>query len=517
MLATLAAVYSQQVAALAHTWLAAGATAVALRTKGQLIAAWPQGDAPGEYGSEAPVYAADGRRLGELCIMGLDAAAVAGRVAADAALIGALADAHGALDSVVDALAQTEDQLLALYELTPSGGSRLNAEQVMETTARQAARLVKAESAFVVLGRDRLVQSPPAFADDAVVLAMWERLRTQAQEFMLGPSDVQAGWPAQIDNLFVAPLFADEHGAVAAGLGMWLKRSQVMLSPDLKLARSVAEQAGAQLELALLHQKLVLQAKLEAELDLARQVQLGLLPRRPPRVMGVDIYAESRPALQVGGDFYDFLATSASAGSAPSLTFAVGDVSGKGISAALLMAMTRTTLRAVTNDMAADCTPAAILRRANCDLYDDFSEVGMLASVFAGRYDAGRKLLTFANDGHAPVIFRPYGGSAHLLEADGPMMGVLPESLALDQAVPFGPGDILVVMTDGFSEAVDAQGEFFGIERLEQIVDQMCDAPAKELGERLFAAIKRHTGSMPQGDDQTLVVLRGIEPHDKEQ
>jgi sigma-B regulation protein RsbU (phosphoserine phosphatase) len=511
MLSSLTAVYTELLDTLASAWLAAGATAVTLRNGTQVIAAWGASAAPGAPSCTAPVRAVDGRHLGELCLEGVSGTGAAGRLAADAALVGALADASDALDNVVEALAETEDQLLALYELTPSGGNHLNAGQVMQTMAQQAVRLVKAEGAFVVGGREQFVQSPPAFADDAIVLAMWERLRTQAQEFMLGPGDVQAGWPGQADNLFVAPLFADEHDGVGAGLGVWLKRPQATLSPDLKLARSVAEQAGAQLELALLHQKLVMQAKLEAELDLARQVQLGLLPRRPPQVAGVDVFAESRPALQVGGDFYDFLPIPSGTNCPPTLMFAVGDVSGKGISAALLMAMTRTTLRAVTNDMAATCMPAAILRRANSYLYDDFTEVGMLASVFAGGYDSRRKLLTYANDGHAPVIFRPRNGQAHLLEADGPMLGVLPQSLAQDQVQPFGPGDILVVLTDGFSEAANAHGEFFGIEQLARIVDEMCDASACELGWRLFAEIDRHTAGLPQGDDQTLVVLKGTE------
>jgi sigma-B regulation protein RsbU (phosphoserine phosphatase) len=511
MLSGLTAVYTEQLDALANAWLAAGATAVTLCNGERVIAAWGEDDAPGLQGRKAPVCAADGRHLGELCVVGAGDAATAPRLAADAALIGALADAHSALDSVVEALAETEDQLLALYELTPSGRNRLNADQVMQAMARQAVRLVKAEGAFVVSGREGFVQSPAAFAGDAIVLAMWERLQTQAQEFMLGPGDVAAGWPEQADNLFVAPLFSDEHAGVGAGLGVWLKRPQATLSPDLKLARSVAEQAGAQLELALLHQKLVMQAKLEVELDLARKVQLGLLPRRPPQIVGVDVYAESRPALQVGGDFYDFLPTPGGANCAPTLMFALGDVSGKGISAALLMAMTRTTLRAVTNDMASTCTPATILQRANCYLYDDFTEVGMLASVFVGGYDAERKLLTYANDGHAPVLFRPHDGQTQLLEADGPMMGVLPESLARDQVQPLGPGDILVVLTDGFSEAADAHGAFFGIERLAHIVDEMCDASAYELGRRLFAAIDRHRVGLAQGDDQTLVVLKGTE------
>ncbi len=152
----------------------------------------------------------------------------------------------------------------------------------------------------------------------------------------------------QANSLFLTPLLVrDEDKKIVACLGLWLGRPADKLSPDLKLARSIAEQGGAQLEIALLHQGLVAQARVQAELELARQVQLRLLPRRPPQAPGIELYAESRPALQVGGDFFDFYVNPMRGASDAPLVFAVGDVSGKGMSAALLMVMLRTTLREV--------------------------------------------------------------------------------------------------------------------------------------------------------------------------
>ena len=111
----------------------------------------------------APIVGPSGETLGELCVRGRVPAAAA-RLAADAALIAALAEAAGELDSVVEALAETEDQLLALYELTRPGPSRLNVDQILSSTARQAVRLVKAEGAFVVLNGRTVVQQPEALA-----------------------------------------------------------------------------------------------------------------------------------------------------------------------------------------------------------------------------------------------------------------------------------------------------------------------------------------------------------------
>jgi sigma-B regulation protein RsbU (phosphoserine phosphatase) len=196
------------------------------------------------------------------------------------------------------------------------------------------------------------------------------------------------------------------------------------------------------------------------------------------------------------------------------------------MSAALLMAMSRTALRVVTSSLAAQRTPAELLARANADLYDDFSEVGMMASIFIGQYEASRPpggmgRLVYANAGHAPVILCPAGGPPRLLEADGPMLGALPQSLALDQAVPFGPGDVLAVLTDGFHEAT-AGGDvhqvpdtrvpdapFFGIERLLALVAQVAHLPAAAIAQQLFAAVGRFAGGRAQEDDQTLIIVKG--------
>ncbi len=514
MLASVVHTHREQLATLAAAWLAAGAGAFSIRDADGILAQWGADGSPvtpdkGTPDLVAPIAGPTGSVLGELCLHGRVPAA-AGRLAADAALIAVMAETAGELDSVVEALAETEDQLLALYELTRPGPSRLNVDQILSSTARQAARLVKAEGAFVVLHGSMVVQQPPALAPDETQRALFAQLQTAGHELLLARGSGMAYWPAAADSLFLAPLYTDEQGAIAACLGLWLNRPAAALSPDLKLARSIAEQAGAQLEIGLLHQKLIAQARLEAELELARKVQLGLLPRRPPQVAGLDLYAASRPALQVGGDFYDFYIPRPRAGGAQGAVFAVGDVTGKGISAALLMAMTRTALRVGVNGPAAEHTPADILRHANADLYDDFTEVDMMASIFVGQYDTERRLLTYANDGHSPVILCPRGEHARLLVADGPMVGVLPVSLAQNQSVPFAPGDVLAILTDGFNEAADAGGELFSIERLERLIEATAALPARAIGERLHAEVERFSAGQAQADDQTLIIVKGI-------
>lgn len=510
MLASLLSSHRKQLDALAAAWLAAGATGFALCQDGVPFASWPASYVADAPDLSAPLHAAAGDTLGELRVTGLTGAAAHTRLASDAALLAALAEANGELDGMAAALAETEDQLLALYELAAAGASRLDSAQLARSLARQAQRLLKAEGAFVVLAPGQVVQMPaPTAADDALI-GLFERLRAEGRELLLDARELPFSHGSRAAVLFLAPLLTRQETELVACLGLWFDRLAATLSPDLKLARSIAEQGGAQLEIALLHQELVAQARVQAELELARQVQLSLLPRRPPRITGVELYAESRPALEVGGDFYDFYGTTTATRQNTQLTFAVGDVSGKGMSAALLMAITRTALREVSGGVDGPQTPAAILGRATADLYDDFTEVGMMATVFVGQYDAPRRVLTFANAGHSPVVFCPQGGLARLLEADGPVMGALPISLSEDQALHFGPGDLLVVLTDGFNEARDLSGEFLGTERLMRQIENAAARPVQEIAEELYAGVGRFAGNQPQEDDQTILVVKGV-------
>ena len=183
----------------------------------------------------------------------------------------------------------------------------------------------------------------------------------------------------------------------------------------------------------------ITQARLKAELDVTASIQLQLLPRNIPSVVGLDMYARCRPAAQVGGDFYTF--TKHSSGH---LVMTIGDVSGKGLPAALLMTMTRTVLRGVTRFIPL-LHPKAVLHRINENLYDDFTDVGMFVTVWVGCYDSVTKQFLYTNAGHSPVIYCPAGGSARILQADGPAIGVLPTIQSENVTFTFLAGDVLVL------------------------------------------------------------------------
>ena len=149
--------------------------------------------------------------------------------------------------------------------------------------------------------------------------------------------------------------------------------------------------------------------------------------------------------------------------------------------------------------------------RSNEALYDDFTEVSMFATVFVGHYYSELRQLTYANAGHSPVIYVPAGGQATMLEADGTPMGILPVSLSANHRIGIQPGDLLVIATDGLNEARNAHDELFGHGRLMSLVTSLAHKPAQEIAETLYDEVEAYSAGHMQDDDQTMVVLRGVE------
>jgi sigma-B regulation protein RsbU (phosphoserine phosphatase) len=158
-----------------------------------------------------------------------------------------------------------------------------------------------------------------------------------------------------------------------------------------------------------------------------------------------------------------------------------------------------------------EVSPRLLLSRVNEDLYEDFTDLGMFATAFVGCYDPFVRRLTYANAGHAPILFCPHGGPAVLLEADGPAVGMLPLNLCANICLDFLPGDVLMAATDGLTEASNRQGELFGSERLLHLLEQLAPLSAREIVEGMIQAVLQFSDGEEQHDDQTLVLLKGVE------
>ena len=238
------------------------------------------------------------------------------------------------------------------------------------------------------------------------------------------------------------------------------------------------------------------------ELDSAREVQQRLFPQAYPPIAGLDYAGACRPARGVGGDYYDFIRLSDT-----ELGIAIGDVSGKGISAALLMATLRAYLHVQTQGRVTDL--AGVMMSLNRLVYES-SSANRYASFFYAQYDSSTRVLEYVNAGHnPPLIFRTSDQHDVLrLEVGGPVIGLIPTCSYVAQSVTLEEGDVLVLFTDGISEAMNAAGEEWGDERLTQVIAANRALPARQLIDRIMRTSDEFVAGAAQYDDMTLVTAK---------
>jgi sigma-B regulation protein RsbU (phosphoserine phosphatase) len=241
--------------------------------------------------------------------------------------------------------------------------------------------------------------------------------------------------------------------------------------------------------------------RLNRELEIAREVQEHLFPQRLPPSPGLDYCGQCRPAREVGGDYYDFLDLPEG-----KLGIAIGDVSGKGVGAALMMASLEASLRALAPVLRA---PADLMERVN-NLVRQASSANRYATLFYAEYQPATRCLTYVNAGHnPPVVLRDCGRACQVLrlETGGSVIGLLPQRYQ-QGAFSHEAGDLIVLFTDGVSESMNARDEEWGEERLIELAKTCHGLPVLEAMRRILAAAQAFAGGSPQHDDMTLVVLR---------
>ena len=245
--------------------------------------------------------------------------------------------------------------------------------------------------------------------------------------------------------------------------------------------------------------------QLEVQMDLARQVQRDLLPAAEPRPGGLDISAECRPASHVGGDFYDIVTLPGDR-----MSFVLGDVSGHGVSSALLMALIHGAMSAPpwgASNEDPDCAAA----RLNALLLAK-SSGERFASLFWCVYDPASRLLRYVNAGHLPAVWlhRASDGRwvADRLSEGGPVLGVLDGARYRTASVQTADGDLLVLFSDGITEATNDRDEPFGDDRLIAAIQRSRDLPARAISDAITSAVKVFGATRPTEDDQTLLIVR---------
>jgi sigma-B regulation protein RsbU (phosphoserine phosphatase) len=243
--------------------------------------------------------------------------------------------------------------------------------------------------------------------------------------------------------------------------------------------------------------------RMEEELAIGRRIQLSLLPRGCPQAPGYEFAAGYRAAREVGGDLYDFIAPPASPNE---VHIVIADVTGKGVPAALYMAVARTLLHTFALE---GHHPAEALRRVNQFIRED-EATPLFLSAFYAVLDTDRHRLTYANAGHnLPALLR-HAGELELLESNGVLLGAFNGFAFEERSCIVEPGDAVIFFTDGITEARNPGGEFFDDERLEAVIGSRRWSSAEELVAAIVAAVDEFSAGAPQADDFTVVVVRRL-------
>jgi sigma-B regulation protein RsbU (phosphoserine phosphatase) len=270
----------------------------------------------------------------------------------------------------------------------------------------------------------------------------------------------------------------------------------------LEFLKTFASQAAAAIERARLLDQAMQARNLERELEIARGIQASFLPTTPPTMPGLDLAGLNIPYRDVGGDYYDWIRIVDN-----QIGLAIGDVSGKGVAAALLMAAFRASLLAeIRNHYAI----RRILQKVNRLLFES-TEPGKFVTAFYGVLDAKNRVFTFSNAGHNPPLLLHADGRAEWLTEGGLPLGVLEDSSYEERPTPLASGDVLVLYTDGVTEAANEHEEEFGVERLEALVRATAHRPAVEIVEAIRTQVNAFTGARHLNDDLTLLVARLID------
>ncbi len=242
---------------------------------------------------------------------------------------------------------------------------------------------------------------------------------------------------------------------------------------------------------------------LQNELQVASSTQQSILPRSFPQTSDYQVFANMEPARNVGGDFYDVIRLQDR-----HLGLAIADVSDKGIPAALFMMSSRTLLKGAA---IGSSDPGQALREVNDLLYEE-NETMMFVTVLYSIYDPATGKLTYSNGGHdPPLLVRPDGTSELLPLTHGIALGVTPDVEFSNHIVQLNPGDSVVLYTDGVTEAMNANGEQFGVERIHEVFAGSPPNNSEQAAQAMFEAVRTFVGDAPQFDDITCLVLHRSE------
>jgi|GEM_PF-1312589 len=341
----------------------------------------------------------------------------------------------------------------------------------------------------------------------AQVEALSGRYKDLSEAILLG-EDNELEWLRQLGvppGSMLIPLLSNEQmiGVILCGLRL---RNQHYSREDKEFGLTLASRAAGSIENAWFFKEALVSREMERELTLAASIQQDLFPKNMPIPKGWDVSARNRQARQVGGDYFDgmWLRLGDAGSETRKVLYVVADVAGKGIGSALLMANIQATLRALLHH---EPSLESIATEANSLLFAS-TPSNRYATAFLLLLDPSTGEADFVNCAHNNPLLLRANQEVEFLDGPGLALGMMARSTQSQVRVAISVGDILVIYTDGVSEAMNVRDEEFGVDRLRDVVRKLASQSAKTIVDGIFQAIEYHVGDAPQHDDITLMVIK---------
>lgn len=466
-----------------------------------------------------------GKEIGRVVIAsggglkGSEEAEVAARIAA--ACIETRLEAESQMEGLTGEIVERYEEINLLYDLTSELSGLFDEMAIARHAVNTIAHIVDVETAAILLHNEEagrfvmaaLGGTAPVFdqhivgPDDRGLLGELAERREPIIANSRGelPDRVieeEKYFP--ISGILAAPLLhlAGTEDEVLIGVAIVCgKRSGIFCSGDEKLVGAICSQAATSIYSTRMFAEHKDSTLLRRDMDLAEQIQSTMLPDKAPEVAGADIAGQCVTAVNVGGDYFDYITNSEGA-----VTILLGDVTGHSLGAALMMTAARATLRSIVSEAGG---PAEVIRRTNALLYNDLDSSDLMISLFAGHYVPATRKLLYASAGHnPPFLIRNGSVEGEPLDPTGIILGVMPDA---DYDVKYHnlePGDIVFFYTDGVTEAMDENREQFGEKRLVRVLCENSHRSANDIMIAVSRAVQVWMGSGKPTDDITSVVLK---------
>lgn len=406
-----------------------------------------------------------------------------------------------------------EQEKLALELIRDAGRallSTLSVDEVLERIVSGLARLVAFDAVGIFLvGKDKTIEQTMLRGYDP---ENFERAQLKVGDGIVGWS-IAKGKPVIVPDVSVDTRYVDSRestrsemvaplisrGKVIGAFVLESDRLAAYSSEDLKRLSAFADSAAVAVEVARLHEEAVRVRRIEEDLAIARQIQLSFLPQAPPKLKGIDLAGLNVPSFDVGGDYYDFVTVAAG-----QIGIAIGDVAGKGVAAGLILSSFRSSMRAEIRN---NYSIATIFDKVN-QLLLETTEPSRFVTALYGVLDIEKRRFTYASAGHYPGLLVHEDGSVEELDTGGTVLGAFPDQRYDEGFVHLRAGDMLILYTDGVTEAINLAGEEFGTARLLDMAVTVRGRSSAKIAAAIERAVRSFSKRKVPGDDLTLVVLK---------